>query len=61
MHKFLDRAAYFFGLAASSGHRGAELKACEYYMKGKGISRDLHTLVQILQSGADHGDLSVEI
>ena len=26
VQKFLDRAAYFFGLAASSGHRGAALK-----------------------------------
>ena len=56
VEKFLDRAAYFFGLAASSGHRGAEVKACEYYMKGKGISRDLHTTIQILQPAADHGD-----
>ena len=55
--KFPDRAAYFFGLAASSGHQGAEVKACEYYMKGKGISRDLHTTIQILQPAADHGDV----
>ena len=55
--KFSDRAAYFFGLAASSGHRGAEVKACEYYMKGKGISRDLHNTIQILQPAADHGDV----
>ena len=54
--KFSDRAAFYFGLAANSGHLRAQVKACEYYMKGKGISRGLHPVVQNLQPAVDDGD-----
>ncbi len=51
-----DRAAYFFRLAANSGHKNSQLKATECYMKGKGVWRDLQTETEMLRQAARNGD-----
>ncbi len=51
-----DRAAHLFRIAANSGLRNSQLKATEYYMKGKGVSRDLQTETEMLTQGAWNGD-----
>ncbi len=53
---FEDRVVHFFRLVANSGHRQAQLKASMYYMKGKGVSRDLHTAIDNLTPVAQNRD-----
>ncbi len=54
--RFLDGAVHYYRLAACNGHEQAQVKASDYYVQEKGISRDRHTNIQILEAGAGHGD-----
>ena len=54
-----DGAVHYFRLAANRGHRNAQLKSTEYYMKGKGISRDLQTETELLTEAPGNGDQRV--
>ena len=58
--RFAGRAVHYYRLAASNGHEQAQVKAIDYYLQGKGISRDLHTNIQILEAGTGKGDTRVK-
>lgn len=56
MDHHIDKAVTYFRFAANGGHFEAQQKVVKYYVKGKGVQRNLMSATQILLPAAEQGN-----